>query len=206
MKLLKKGILLVISGPSGVGKGTLIDRLLKDDPSFCLSTSVTTRQPRRDEVPGVSYFFISLAEYDKLSQEDAFVEQAIVHGHQYGTLKSEIHGRIEKGINIVLDIDTQGFSKVKANIDECVSVFIMPPSIEDLRIRLCQRKSEKPEEMSKRLMNARNEIDQAPKYDYIIINNDIDQAYKCLSSVIQAEKCSTKRHLPIIPEIRGGNV
>ena len=125
----RKGMLLVISGPSGTGKGTLIKRLMEEDPSLVFSVSATTRAPRPGEIDGVHYHFVTNEQYDELVAQDAFVEYATVHANRYGTLRSEVYGRLEKGENVVLDIDVQGSLNVIANEKEKVSIFILPPSM-----------------------------------------------------------------------------
>ena len=200
MKERRKGMLLVISGPSGAGKGTLVQRLLDKDPSFCFSVSVTTREKRKNEIQDVHYHFISEAEYDKLLQEDAFLEHASVHAHRYGTLKSEVYARMEKGQNVLLDIDPQGARTVMEKEPDCVSVFILPPSYSDLRIRLHTRNTEKPEEIQRRLNNARGEIAQMNRYRYLIVNDDLDLAFEQLAAVVRAEKQNSARYFPEIGE------
>ncbi len=200
MKETRKGMLLVISGPSGAGKGTLVQRLLDKDPSFCFSVSVTTREKRKNEIQDVHYHFISEAEYDKLLQEDAFLEHASVHAHRYGTLKSEVYARMEKGQNVLLDIDPQGARTVMEKEPDCVSVFILPPSYSDLRIRLHTRNTEKPEEIQRRLNNARGEIAQMNRYRYLIVNDDLDLAFEQLAAVVRAEKQNSTRYFPEIGE------
>ena len=200
MKETRKGMLLVISGPSGAGKGTLVQRLLDKDPSFCFSVSVTTREKRKNEIQDVHYHFISEAEYDKLLQEDAFLDQASVHAHRYGTLKSEVYARMEKGQNVLLDIDPQGARTVMEKEPDCVSVFILPPSYSDLRIRLHTRNTEKPEEIQRRLNNARGEIAQMNRYRYLIVNDDLDLAFEQLAAVVRAEKQNSARYFPEIGE------
>ena len=158
MKEIRKGMLLVISGPSGAGKGTLVSKLLDKDPSFAFSVSVTTRGRRENEIEDVHYHFISEEEYDKLLSEDAFLEHASVHGHRYGTLKSEVYERMERGQNVLLDIDPQGARAVMEKEKDCVSVFILPPSYHDLKVRLHTRNTEVEEEIQRRLNNARGEI------------------------------------------------
>ena len=200
MKETRKGMLLVISGPSGAGKGTLVERLLRRDPTFCFSVSVTTRACRSNEIPDVHYHFISEAEYDKLLEQDAFLEHASVHGHRYGTLKSEVYARMEQGQNVLLDIDPQGARAVMEKEPDCVSVFILPPSYGALKVRLHTRNTECPEEIQRRLNNARGEIAQMGRYRYLIVNDDLDLAFEQLSAVIRAEKQNSIRYFPEIGE------
>ena len=200
MKEKRKGMLLVISGPSGAGKGTLVDRLLNKDPSFCFSVSVTTRGKRKNEIEDVHYHFISKEEYDKLLEQNAFLEHANVHGHRYGTLKSEVYARMERGQNVLLDIDPQGARTVMSKEKECVSVFILPPSYHDLKVRLHTRNTEKEEEIQRRLNNARGEIQQMNKYRYLIVNDDLELAFDQLMAIVRAEKQNSVRYTPEIDE------
>ena len=200
MKEIRKGMLLVISGPSGAGKGTLVSKLLDKDPSFAFSVSVTTRGRRENEIEDVHYHFISEAEYDKLLSEDAFLEHASVHGHRYGTLKSEVYERIERGQNVLLDIDPQGARAVMEKEKNCVSVFILPPSYHDLKVRLHTRNTENEEEIQRRLNNARGEIAQMGKYRYLVVNDELETAYEQLVSIVRAEKQNSVRYFPEIEE------
>ncbi len=200
MKETRKGMLLVISGPSGAGKGTLVERLLNRDPTFGFSVSVTTRERRKNEIDGVHYHFISEEEYDKLLRQDAFLEHASVHGHRYGTLKEEVYGRMERGQNVLLDIDPQGARSVMEKEPGCVSVFILPPSYAELKVRLHTRNTEKPEEIQRRLSNARGEIAQMNRYRYLIVNDDLDLAFEQLRAVVRAEKQNSVRYFPEIEE------
>lgn len=200
MESQRKGMLLVVSGPSGVGKGTLLARLMQDDPTFGFSVSATTRAPRDYEIPDVHYHFLTDAEFDRLEKENAFLEHATVHGNRYGTLRSEVDQRLRQGQNVLLDIDTQGALNVMAQAPDCVSVFILPPTFEALRQRLLGRHTEKPEEVERRLNNARGEIAQQGRYRYNIVNDDLDAAYEQLRCVVQAEKNSTVRYAPKVPE------
>ena len=193
-------MLLVISGPSGAGKGTLVTKLLDQDPSFAFSVSVTTRGRRENEIEDVHYHFISEAEYDKLLSEDAFLEHASVHGHRYGTLKSEVYERIDRGQNVLLDIDPQGARAVMEKEKNCVSVFILPPSYHDLKVRLHTRNTENEEEIQRRLNNARGEIAQMGKYRYLVVNDELETAYEQLVSIVRAEKQNSVRYFPEIEE------
>ena len=194
----RKSMLIVISGPSGVGKGTIYNRLLDSDPSLTFSVSVTTRAPRENERDGVDYFFISDAEYEKLLEEDAFVEHATVHGHSYGTLKSQVLEKMAKGLNVVLDIDPQGARNVMKTCPDCVSIFLLPPSYETLRQRLYGRNTDDPKEIERRLNNAKGEIAQAGIYQYNVVNDNLELAFDQVSAIITAEKQRTSRYIPVI--------
>ncbi len=196
----RKGMLLVISGPSGTGKGTLVQRLLDRDPTFVFSVSVTTRGRRKNEIEDVHYHFISEAEYDKLLEEDAFLEHASVHGHRYGTLKQEVFDRMDRGENVLLDIDPQGAMNVMEKVRDCVSVFILPPSYAELKVRLHTRNTEQPEEIERRLHNARGEIAQMNRYRYLIVNDNLELAFDQLLAVVRAEKQNSVRYFPVVEE------
>ena len=198
MKEERKGMLIVVSGPSGTGKGTICEKLLADDPSLTFSVSVTTRARRETEIEGVHYFFISEAEYDGLLEKDAFLEHATVHGHRYGTLKSQVEEMMDKGLNVVLDIDPQGAREVMRQRPDCVSIFILPPSYEALRVRLHTRNTDDPKEIERRLGNARGEIEQMHLYQYAVVNDDLELAFQQISSIIAAEKQRTTRYFPVV--------
>lgn len=198
MKEQRKGMLLVLSGPSGTGKGTLCERLMRDDPSLAFSVSVTTRAPRDTEIDGVHYFFIDDEEYDRLIQEDAFIEHAMVHAHRYGTLKSQVDSMMAEGKNVVLDIDPQGARAVMQKRPDCVSVFILPPSYEALRVRLHTRNTDDPVEIARRLGNAKGEIEQMHLYQYAVVNDDLELAYTQLAAIVAAEKQRTTRYFPVV--------
>ncbi len=198
MKEERKSMLIVISGPSGVGKGTIYNRLLNNDPSLTFSVSVTTRAPREGEIDGVHYFFISEEKYQELEAQGAFLEHATVHGHSYGTLKSQVQEKMEMGYNVVLDIDPQGAKQVMAQWPECVSIFLLPPSYQKLRERLYGRNTDDPKEIERRLNNARGEIEQVGMYQYTVVNDDLELAFEQVSAIIAAEKQRTNRYFPVV--------
>ena len=196
----RKGMLLVISGPSGTGKGTLIERLMKEDPTLVFSVSATTRAPRPGEIDGVHYHFVTNEQYDQLVADNAFVEYANVHGNRYGTLRSEVYERLERGENVVLDIDVQGALNVIASEKEKVSIFILPPSMQELRSRLTGRGTETAEAVERRLHNAVWEISQKDKYEYKVINDDLEDCLHTLQAIIEAEKHSSAYYSVEVPE------
>ncbi len=200
MKERRKGMLLVVSGPSGTGKGTLCERLLRSDPTIMFGVSATTRKPREGEIDGVHYHFIDEERFDKLLADKAFLEHATVHGHRYGTPKDQVERAIEEGRNILLDIDPQGALSVMSAMPETVSIFILPPSYSALRERLHTRNTDDPDEILKRLSNAYGEVRLLKHYTYALVNDQLDQAFGMLSAIIMAEKHRTTRYFPEIYE------
>ena len=200
MSEIRKGMLLVISGPSGTGKGTLIKQLMDQDPTLVFSVSATTRAPRPGEIDGVHYHFVSNEQYNQLVAEGAFVEYATVHGNRYGTLRSEVYQRLERGENVVLDIDVQGALNVIASEKEKVSIFILPPSMKVLRERLTGRGTETPEQVETRLGNAVWEISQKDHYEYKVINDDMEECLITLRAIIEAQKHASTYYSVDVPQ------
>lgn len=177
--------LFVISGPSGAGKGTLVSRIREQHPALGLTVSATTREPRPGEVDGESYYFLSDDEFARRVDADEFVEWAEVHGHRYGTLLSEVTSNLDAGRSLILEIDVQGAFQVKKRFPDAILIFIMPPSLEVLAERLSARGTETEESLSLRLANAKAEIELAPRYDDVVVNDDLDDATAELLQVIQ---------------------
>ena len=200
----KKGKLIVISAPSGAGKSSLIKAIINNNSNIELSISATTRMPREGESNAKDYFFISDEEFNELKLKDEFVECALVHNYQYGTLKSYINERIDLGINVILDIDVQGFEQIQnANINN-TSVFIIPPSIEELKNRLNIRGLDSQDVIETRLENARHELKYANDFDFRILNDEFDDALKSLISIIFDDDCTdidTKKSTKILQEL-----
>ena len=200
VKIERTGMLLIISGPSGTGKGTLVKMLMENDPSFRFSCSVTTRKPRVGEIEGVHYYFVSTEEYDRMVANNEFLEHATVHGNHYGTLRKPVEEMMKQGYNVLLDIDPQGAISVMENAEDYVSVFILPPSFEDLRVRLHTRNTDDPVEIERRLNNARGEVKKVERYQYSLVNDNLELAFAQLQHIVNAEKLRTKRCKPTITE------
>jgi len=188
-----KGLLIVISAPSGTGKTTLTHMLLKEFPDMEFSVSYTTRKPRPGEVNGKDYFFVDRETFEKMIEEGDFLEWAEVYGNLYGTSKSQVLKALNEGKDILLDIDTQGALQVKRNFPEAVLIFILPPSFKELERRLRSRGTDDEETIERRLKIARVEVERAPLYDYIVVNDRLEKAYEKLKSIVIAEKCRTER-------------
>ena len=192
----KRGILLVLSGPSGTGKGTVC-AMVRDHlgDSVCYSISATTRQPRPGEVHGREYFFFSKEEFAALREPDGFLEWAQVYDNFYGTPRKFVEEVLASGKDCILEIDPQGAMQVRSATDEAVLVFIAPPSLEELRSRLTGRGTESEEEVEKRLGCAAAELAYQDKYDYIIVNDDVEKAAMKMEAILLAEKCRSARSL-----------
>ncbi|MDO4429543.1 MAG: guanylate kinase [Atopobiaceae bacterium] len=180
----RRARIFVVSGPSGVGKGTLVALLRERSSCLGLTVSATTREPRPGERDGVSYHFMDDAEFDRRVAAGEFLEWAWVHGHRYGTLRSEVERVLAAGSSVVLEIDVQGGLSVRASMPDAVLVFVEPPSVEELERRLRARGTEDESQIETRLRNARSEMDRAPEYDVRIVNDDLDRACSELEEVI----------------------
>ena len=187
------GMLIVVSSPSGGGKGTLIDRVLQTVPGVSYSVSYTTRAPRGAEQDGREYFFVSAATFEGLIRQGEFLEWADVYGHLYGTSKAQVERERAAGKDIILEIDVQGAASIRQLIDDAVSVFILPPSFELLRDRLAARGTDLPADLERRLRGAPAEVEQYKCFQYVILNDDINRASAQLASVIYAERARRER-------------
>lgn len=179
--------IFVISGPSGAGKSTLVSGLLERIPELEKSVSVTTRKPRKGEKDGVSYYFVSKEEFNRKLERGEFLEWAEVHGNYYGTLSSLVNEKLKRGRSVVLEIDVQGASQVKKKCPESVLIFILPPSVETLEERLKKRATEDEESLRMRLNNALKELEEVPKYEYIVVNDDFERALSELEKIVKGE-------------------
>ncbi|MCL6471608.1 MAG: guanylate kinase [Firmicutes bacterium] len=177
----------VISGPSGAGKGTLTEILLKRVPFLTRSVSATTRRPRPGEKDGLDYYFMTEEEFKKHIEDGDFLEWAIVHSNYYGTLKSVVEKELSAGKSVVMVIDVQGAASVKRQMPEAVLIFIEPPSIEELARRLARRSTETEAELAERIKNAEQEMRLAKNYDYVVINDDMEKAAGELVEIVKAE-------------------
>jgi len=194
------GMLIVVSSPSGGGKGTLIDRVLQTVPGVSYSVSYTTRAPRGAEQDGREYFFVSAATFEGLIRQGEFLEWADVYGHLYGTSKAQVERERAAGKDIILEIDVQGAASIRQLIDDAVSVFILPPSFELLRDRLAARGTDSPADLERRLRGAPAEVEQYKCFQYVILNDDINRASAQLASVIYAERARRERQEPKLKE------
>lgn len=190
---MNRGLLLVISGPSGAGKGSVCAAYKKKHDDVWNSVSMTTRRPREGEVEGVSYFFSSIPEFKKKIENNEFLEYAEVYGNFYGTPKAEVEKKLAQGIDVILEIDIQGALNVQENTTEGIFIFILPPSMNELKKRIIGRGSETPESLLTRFTSAYNEINYVSKYNYAITNHTIEKAYCDLRSIVIAEKCRVTR-------------
>ncbi len=201
----RKGLLLIVSGPAGVGKGTVNAALMAKHPEIRMSVSATTRAPRPGEIDGVHYFFKSKEEFDRMIEEDAFLEYMHVFGmNYYGTPKAFVEAEREKGNHVILEIDVQGAKKVKAACPDAVMIFIAPPSLSILKERLVGRGTETQESIDKRTATALEELKALPGYDYMVINDVVEEAVGEMEAILTAELLRTGRNTELITKLNGG--
>ena len=194
MKEQRNGLLLVISGPSGVGKGTLVNALMERNQKIKMSVSATTRAPRPGEIEGVHYFFKTEEEFKAMVDRGEFLEYIHVFGSKYyGTPRSFVEQQLENGYDVILEIDVQGAMKVKQSFPDAVLMFITAPSMSEIKSRLIGRGTETMEQVEKRFATAFEEIKMIPQYDYVIINDVVDVAVHHMEAILEAERCRTSR-------------
>ena len=199
---MKKGILTIISGFSGAGKGTLLKEMLKKYNNYSLSISATTRKPREGEIDGKSYFFKTKEEFEDMIREDAFIEYASYVGNYYGTPKSYVMDKLEKGQDVILEIEIQGALKVKEKYPEAMLIFISTPNALSLKERLEGRKTENTDQIKARLKRAAEEAGGMEKYDYILINDNLNEAVDNLHQLIQSQKSKVSYNINLIDIIK----
>lgn len=189
----RRGLLFVVSAPSGAGKTTICKQVVSDVPDLWYSISYTTRTPRPGEQDGREYRFVDEATFQQMVQRHEFAEWAHVHGNLYGTPRSTLTEKMDGGVDVLLEIDDQGAKQIKKKFSDAVFIYILPPSLEDLEARLTQRAGDAPDEIQRRLQRAREEVWSYREYYYIVKNDDLKQACKVLESIILAERHKTKR-------------
>jgi len=199
---MRKGIAFIVSGPSGGGKTTLARYALHELGNLRFSVSYTTRTARKGEVDGKDYMFVSKTEFEEMVNEDRFIEHALVHGNYYGTPMDEFENAEKSGIDILLDIDVQGASQIKKAYPDAIFCFVMPPTFEILKERLCKRKTNGDIDINKRLERAKEEMDPSilEEYDYIILNDELNEAHDTIHSIIVSTRCESKRVLEKLKE------
>ena len=205
MKQTRKGLLLVISGPAGVGKGTINLSLISRNSDIRMSVSATTRPPRPGEIDGVHYFFKSEEEFQNMIESGAFLEyMRVFNTHFYGTPKSFVEQELAEGRSVILEIDVQGAMRVKAAYPEAVLIFIAPPSMSELKTRLIGRGTESAEAVERRFETAYKELEYVKKYDYVVVNDILDLAIARVEHIISAERCRSVRNGALIEKLQGG--
>ena len=200
VKIKKEGVLLVISSPSGTGKTTICKKLLEYDKNIHLSVSVTTRKKRKNEVEGIDYYFKTKKDFLNLKSDNSFIENAFVFENYYGTLKSEVLEQLEKGIDVLIDIDWQGTRQItQAMKGNLIKIFLLPPSIDELKKRLSKRNSDSVEEINFRMSRALKEIKHYDEYDYVLVNNNLDKTFQQIVKILESERLKLSKQL-YLPE------
>jgi guanylate kinase len=201
----REGLLLVVSGPAGVGKGTLDKALLERHQDMKLSVSATTRAPRPGEIDGVHYFFKTEEEFKAMIERNEFLEYMhVFQTNYYGTPRSFVEEQLSRGIDVILEIDVQGAMKVKKAFSNAVMIFIAPPSMAELKSRLIGRNTETLEQIEKRFATAEKEIAMLPEYEYVVTNDVVEMAVNRMESIITAEKCKVSRSDALLAKLQGG--
>lgn len=188
-----KGNLIVISAPSGAGKGTVIDGVMKINSNLWLSVSMTSRNMRSNDIPGETYFFVSKEEFEERIKEGVFLEYAIYNGNYYGTPKDKIQEKLDQGIDVILEIEIQGALKVKELVPDAIFIFILPPSMNELRRRLVNRGTDSKEKVLERFKTAYKEINEVTKYNYVVINDEVEKAVSKVNAILLSERCRVDR-------------
>ena len=195
-KIKKEGVLLVISSPSGTGKTTICKKLLEYDKNIHLSVSVTTRKKRKNEVEGIDYYFRSKKDFLNLKSQNSFIENALVFENYYGTLKSEVSKQLENGIDVLIDIDWQGTRQItQAMKGNLIKIFLLPPSIDELKKRLSKRNSDSIKEINFRMSKALKEIKHFDEYDYVLVNDNLENTFQKIVKIIEAERLKLPKQL-----------
>lgn len=189
----EQGLLIVLSGPSGVGKGTVCSALRKRNVPFVYSVSATTRSPREGEVDGVNYFFKTKAEFERMIEQGELLEWAQYVQHYYGTPRRFVEEQLNKGNDVLLEIEVQGAKQVKQKYPHGVFIFLMPPSLDELRERIIGRGTESKEAIEKRIAQAQLELNMLEQYDYIVVNDEVERACDRIEAIIMAEHCKRER-------------
>ncbi|MBM7581892.1 guanylate kinase [Caldicoprobacter guelmensis] len=201
--MFSKGLLIVVSGPSGAGKGTICNAYLERNPHAVLSVSVTTRKPRAGEKEGVNYFFRDKETFLKMVENGEFLEYAEVYGNYYGTPKKFVEEKLADGRDVILEIDIQGALQVKERFPEAVFIFVIPPSMEELKRRIVKRGTEDAETIYKRFQSAYEELNYISRYNYVILNDTVESAVAKLEAIVLAEKCRVDRNKELYLELTG---
>jgi len=202
--LAEQGLLIVISGPSGAGKGTICSRMMESEPELRYSISATTRPPRKGEVDGENYFFLEREEFVSMRETGGFLEWAEVYGNFYGTPRKNVELMLNQGYDIILEIDIQGALQIKEKFPEGVFIFIEPPSLKELETRITKRGTDSKDVIARRMQEASKELKYVTEYDYVVVNDCLEVAVTRVKSIIVAEKCRPQRkRLTLTNEVMG---